>query len=69
MGRESETRMDKTKPRPADDPIRKLMFTVRYDPIFQALARMPKLLELVRALLGPRVMVFRDQMLLKPPGG
>jgi len=69
VGRESETRMDKTKPPPADDPIRKLTFTVRYDPIFQALARMPNLLELVHALLGPRVRVFRDQMLLKPPGG
>lgn len=44
-------------------------FLVRFIPYFQDFARTPKLLEYVRGLLGPRVKVFRDQMLLKPPGG
>jgi phytanoyl-CoA hydroxylase len=69
IGRESDTCADKSKPPPPDDPIRKFTYTVRYDPVFQSSARSPKLLELVRALIGPRVKVFTDQMLLKPPGG
>ena len=69
VGYESDTRRDKTLPRPAGDPVRSIAFLARYDPTFQKAARHPKLLELVHALLGPRVKVFRDQMLLKPPGG
>jgi len=70
VGRESDTRADRSQPPPADDPIRKLGFMARFDPAFQTLARAPQLLALVRALIGaPRVKVFRDQMLLKPPGG
>ncbi len=70
VGRESETQQPKLgeKP-PAVDPIRKFEGTVRFDPIFQSFARSPKLLELVRGLIGPRIKLFRDQMLLKPPGG
>jgi phytanoyl-CoA hydroxylase len=70
VGRESETQQPKLgeKP-PAVDPIRKFEGTVRFDPIFQAFARQPKLHELVRGLIGPRIKIFRDQMLLKPPGG
>src|SRR5690349_7864908 len=70
VGRESETQQPKLgeKP-PAVDPIRKFEGTVRFDPIFQAFARQPKLHDLVRGLIGPRIKIFRDQMLLKPPGG
>src|SRR5436190_23079729 len=69
IGRESDTRGDKSKPAPADDPVRKFERMVSADSAFQEFARHPRLLELVRALIGPRVKVFRDQMLLKPPGG
>lgn len=50
-------------------PVRSAAFMVRFDPFFQEFARTPKLLDLVRGLLGRRVKVFRDQMLFKPPGG
>jgi len=69
LQRESYTRADKTKPPPENDPVRKISFMGRFDPAFQQLARNPNLLELVRTLIGPRVKLFRDQMLLKPPGG
>jgi ectoine hydroxylase-related dioxygenase (phytanoyl-CoA dioxygenase family) len=69
VGRESDTRGDKLKPAPANDPVRKIERMVAGDGTFQAFARNEKLLEMVRTLIGPRVKVFRDQMLLKPPGG
>ena len=69
VGRESDTRADKSSPPPPNDPVRKLEFMARFDPTFQKLATNPKLLSVVRGLLGPRVKLFRDQMLLKPPGG
>jgi ectoine hydroxylase-related dioxygenase (phytanoyl-CoA dioxygenase family) len=49
--------------------VRGAAFLVRFDPFFQDLARTPKLLECARGLLGPRVKVFRDQALFKPPRG
>src|SRR5438477_2753208 len=46
-----------------------MAFLVRFDPTFREIALNPKILELARGLLGPRIKLFRDQMLLKPPGG
>ena len=80
VGRESDT-LDKSAARaragapvaglrgPASDSLRKLGSIARFDPAFQVLATNPRLLLVVRGLIGPRVKLFRDQMLLKPPGG
>jgi phytanoyl-CoA hydroxylase len=69
VGREGDTVADRSRPEAANDAVRGLAFVVRFDLVFREVARNPKLLEVVRGLLGPRVKVFRDQMLLKPPGG
>jgi ectoine hydroxylase-related dioxygenase (phytanoyl-CoA dioxygenase family) len=69
IGREADTVKDKTTLGGSADAVRNISFMVRFDPTFQAFARNPKLLNLTRELIGPRVKVFRDQMLLKPPGG
>jgi len=50
-------------------PVRAIAFMATHDPLFREAAQNAKLLELVRGLIGPRIKVFRDQMLLKPPGG
>jgi ectoine hydroxylase-related dioxygenase (phytanoyl-CoA dioxygenase family) len=69
VGREGDTLKDRTRPEAANDAVRALGVLARFDPVFQEVARSSKLLDLVRGLIGPRVKVFRDQMLLKPPGG
>jgi len=69
IGREGDTVKDKSATAAQNTAIRALAFMVRFDPQFRDFATQPKLLELVRGLLGPRIKVFRDQMLLKPPGG
>ena len=69
VGREGDTAADRSSEEAANRAVRGTSFMVRFDPLFQRLALQPKLLEIVRGLLGPKVRVFRDQMLLKPPGG
>ena len=69
ISREGDTVADKNSDAAQHTDIRGIAFMARFDPRFQSFARNPKLLELVRGLIGPRVKVFRDQMLLKPPGG
>ncbi len=69
VGREGDTMVDKSRPEAANKSIRSLSRMAHFDAAFQEVALNPKLLEAVRALIGPRVKVFRDQMLLKPPGG
>ncbi len=68
VGREGDTLVDKADAAANNQAVRNISFLVRADPVFRAFARQPKLLELVRGLIGPCVKVFRDQMLLKPPG-
>lgn len=67
VAREDDTLADAN--RSNRSPLRGTSFLVRFDPVFRAFACHPKLLELTRVLLGQRIKVFRDQMLLKPPGG
>lgn len=69
VGREGNTAADRESFQVRDDSVRSAAFLVRYLPLFQDFARQPKLLDLIRGLLGPRVKVFRDQALFKPPGG
>ena len=69
VGREGDTAADRSNEEAANRSVRGTSFLVRFDPVFQRFAVQPKLLEIVRGLLGPKVKVFRDQMLLKPPGG
>src|SRR5207249_5365530 len=69
VSREGDTIKDKSRREAANDAVRGMAFVARFDPVYREVALNPKLLELVRGLLGPRVKVFRDQMLLKPPGG
>ena len=69
VGREGDTAADRSSEEAANRAVRGTSFMVRFDPLFQRLALQPKLLEIVRGLLGPKVRVFRDQMLLKPPRG
>jgi ectoine hydroxylase-related dioxygenase (phytanoyl-CoA dioxygenase family) len=69
IGREGDTVTDKSSSEAQNQSIRALAFLVRFDPIFHPIAKHPKLLSITRGLIGPRIKVFRDQMLLKPPGG
>ena len=68
VGREGNTAADRESFQARDDSVRSAAFLVRFLPLFQDFARQPKLLDLIRGLLGPRVKVFRDQALFKPPG-
>ncbi|MDA0334052.1 MAG: phytanoyl-CoA dioxygenase family protein [bacterium] len=65
IGREGDTKPE-TK---GTGDVRGASFLVRFDPFFQDFARTPKLLDHARGLLGPRIKVFRDQALFKPPRG
>lgn len=69
INREGDTIADKNNLAAQNTDIRGIAFMVRFDPAFQNFAKNPNLLALVRGLIGPRLKVFRDQMLLKPPGG
>lgn len=69
VGREGNTADDRQSAQARNDSVRSAAFLVRFLPFFQDFARQPQLLDLVRGLLGPRVKVFRDQALFKPPGG
>lgn len=69
IGREGDTVGSKSGGDAANKTIRGTAFLARFDPVFQDFARHPKMLEIVRGLLGGRIKLFRDQMLLKPPGG
>lgn len=69
IGREGNTVKDKDSDAAKNDDVRGASFLVRNLPFFQEIARTPRLLSLARGLLGPRVKVFRDQALFKPPGG
>jgi len=69
VGREGDTRADKPGSSAEAGPVRSIAFMARYDALFREAACQPKLLQVVRGLIGPRIKVFRDQMLLKPPGG
>lgn len=69
IGREGHTAADRSSKAAHDNSIRGAAFLVRFMPFFQDIARQENLLALTRGLLGPRVKVFRDQALFKPPGG
>jgi ectoine hydroxylase-related dioxygenase (phytanoyl-CoA dioxygenase family) len=69
IGREGNTSADRDSTQAKDDSVRSAAFLVRSLPFFQDFARQPRLLDVDRGLLGPRVKVFRDQALFKPPGG
>ncbi len=69
VGRESDTLANAASANDGANPVRNISFMVRFDPTFQEFARNPKILEATRALIGPRIRVFRDQALQKPPGG
>jgi phytanoyl-CoA hydroxylase len=49
--------------------VRGIAFLARFDPFFREFSLSPKLLAIVRALIGERIKLFRDQALMKPPGG
>jgi len=69
IGREGDTEADTSRAEARNQSIRGIAFLARFDPTYRAFAQHPKLLDIVRGLLGPRVKLFRDQALLKPPGG
>ena len=69
ISREGDTIADKESAEARNTDVRGIAFMVRFDERFRAFAKNANLLDLVRGLIGPRVKVFRDQMLLKPPGG
>jgi phytanoyl-CoA hydroxylase len=51
------------------DAVRKLMWFTPVEPRLDALAQHPKLLALVKRIVGEQPMMFQDMALLKPPGG
>ena len=67
--REGDTVADKNDKAALNNNVRGAACLVRFMPFFQEVARHRPLLECARGLLGPRVKVFRDQALFKPPGG
>jgi phytanoyl-CoA hydroxylase len=69
ISREGNTAADRDSDAAKNDAIRGAAFLVRYMPFFQDIAKQERLLACARGLLGPRVKVFRDQALFKPPGG
>jgi ectoine hydroxylase-related dioxygenase (phytanoyl-CoA dioxygenase family) len=69
VGREGDTVADRSSQEAANDAVRGMAFVARFDPVYREFAQSPGLLAIVRGLLGPRIQLFRDQMLLKPPGG
>jgi phytanoyl-CoA hydroxylase len=69
VGRENDTLAAGAQSDNGENPVRNIGFMVRHDAAFQEFARNPKILKITRALIGPRVRVFRDQALQKPPGG
>ncbi len=69
ISREGDTAADKSSAEAQNTSVRGIAFMARFDPLFQNFAKQPKLLGLVRGLIGPKIKLFRDQMLLKPPGG
>lgn len=69
LSREGDTMADRSSPEARNNAMRGIAFMARFDPVVREFARHPKMLEIVRGLIGPRIKVFRDQMLLKPPGG
>jgi ectoine hydroxylase-related dioxygenase (phytanoyl-CoA dioxygenase family) len=69
IGREGNTATDRDSTAAQNDSIRGAAFLVRFMPFFRDIARRANLLTCARGLLGPRVKVFRDQALFKPPGG
>lgn len=69
VGREGDTVADRARPEARHDAVRGMAFVARFDPVYREFALHPKLLAIARGLLGPRIQLFRDQMLLKPPGG
>ena len=69
VGHEGDTIADKSSLAAKNNAVRGTAFLVRFDPVFQMFTRNTKILELVRGLLGLEIKLFRDQMLLKPPGG
>ncbi len=68
VGRENDTLAEGVEGDP-NNPVRNISFMVRFDPTFQDFARNATILKITRALIGPKVKVFRDQALQKPPGG
>ena len=69
IGREGNTVKDKDSDAAKNDDVRGASFLVKNLTFFQDIARSQNLLSITRGLLGPRVKVFRDQALFKPPGG
>jgi phytanoyl-CoA hydroxylase len=51
------------------DAVRKLMYFTPHDDRLRAMAEHPRLIELVRKLLGGEPEMFQDMALLKPPKG
>jgi len=47
--------------------VRKIWNLTKYDPVFISLARHPKILDVVRSLIGPDLKIYVDQTLCKPP--
>lgn len=47
--------------------VRKVWHLTRHDALFRSYARHPKILDVVRSLLGPDLKIFVDQTLCKPP--
>ena len=47
--------------------VRKIWNLTKHDPVFMELARHPRILGVVRSLIGPDLKIYVDQTLCKPP--
>ena len=47
--------------------VRKIWNLTKFDPLFKAYARHPKILAVVSSLIGPNIKIYVDQTLCKPP--
>ncbi len=67
QGEENYETERKTPVKDPLDAISKVNVPSRYNPVFDALVRSPKVVDIVAALLGPNIKLYYDQVFAKPP--
>ncbi len=51
---------------PKMDTVRKMTHLCYFDPLFQAVAKKPEIVDVIEDLLGPNIKLYTDQLMMKP---
>lgn len=51
---------------PQMDTVRKMTHLCYFDPLFQAVAKKPEIVDVIEDLLGPNIKLYTDQLMMKP---